>query len=88
MITSVVGIFIDGGLGVKVTGCDIEGNGGPGIIVFQTRTLTIDSNYFEANNKVRTTAAELYERYGLSYLPLIDPKLLLIDPWLALSTFN
>ena len=52
VVDNVVGIFIDGGLGVRVSGCDIEGNAGPGVMVFQTRVLTIDSNYFEANNKV------------------------------------
>ena len=57
IVDCIVGIYIGGGLGVKVTGCDIEGNGGPAIIAFGTRALTIDSNYFEANNKVASWAA-------------------------------
>eukprot|EP01051_Picozoa_sp_SAG22_P004069 SAG22_NODE_210_length_15092_cov_81.740946_4_plen_277_part_00 len=51
LVDNVVGIYIGGGMGVKVTGCDIEGNAGPAIVVFGTRVVTIDSNYFEANNK-------------------------------------
>ena len=48
LLDNVLGIYIGGGLGVKVTGCDIEGNAGPAVVVFGARVVTIDSNYFEA----------------------------------------
>ena len=36
---------------MRVSGCDIEGNAGPGLVAFGTRVLSVESNYFEANNK-------------------------------------
>ena len=46
LLDNVLGIYIGGGLGVKVTGCDIEGNAGPGVIVFGCRGLGSSQKHF------------------------------------------
>ena len=48
-VDSEVGLYIDGGLQVFVSGNDFEGNHGPGVVVHDTRAPTFLSNYFEAN---------------------------------------
>jgi hypothetical protein len=42
--------YASGGEQVKISGCVIEGNGGPGVIAMGIVGLTLVSNYFEANN--------------------------------------
>ena len=50
MVDNVVGCYLDGTLQVLVSGNDMEGNKGPALVVFSSRALTIQANYFESNN--------------------------------------
>ena len=45
-----IGVIINGGAMVRLSGNCIEGMAGPGIIANQVDALTIQANYFEANN--------------------------------------
>ena len=51
-VDGVVGIYIGGGAQVRVSGCDIEGNAGPGVIVFGCRGLALEDNYFVRQQRI------------------------------------
>lgn len=50
-----IGIAIDAGDDVLISGNDIEGHGGPGIVAAGVWGLTVFGNYYEANNNQHPT---------------------------------